>query len=134
MSGVALDPSMADSLSAIVHQKIIELGWNQEDDTSLAEYIVLMLVNGKTQDQIQSELANDLIPDVEGIPEFTGWLLQQVTRQTGESTQSQDQSLFGNTPGAGLVAQGDEQSTIFGNDEIPAAYDADMGDSAPDNA
>lgn len=134
MSGVALDPSMADSLSAIVHQKIIELGWNQEDDTSLAEYIVLMLVNGKTQDQIQSELANDLIPDVEGIPEFTDWLLQQVTRLKGGSAQPPDQSLFGNQHGAGLLEQGDEHSATFGNDEIPAAYDADMGDAAPDNA
>ena len=134
MSSTALDPSMADSLSAIVHQKIIELGWNQEDDTSLAEYIVLMLVNGKTQDQIQSELANDLIPDVDGISEFTNWLLQQVDALRGGSGARQDQPPIIQPSQAGSLDQQVDPSETMDNEEIPAAYDADMGDVAPDNA
>src|SRR5271154_6168505 len=78
MAGISLDTPLAETLSHLVQNKITEIGWGQEDDTSLAEYIVLMLANGKTQDQIASELAGDLLQDGEGIPHFTQWLFDQV--------------------------------------------------------
>src|SRR5205814_1507391 len=78
MAGISLDTPLAETLSNLVQNKITEIGWGQEDDTSLAEYIVLMLANGKTQDQIASELAGDLLQDGEGIPEFAQWLFEQV--------------------------------------------------------
>lgn len=77
---VALGTPLAEALSNVVQPKLVEVGWSGEDDTSLAEYIILMLVNGKTQEQIASELAQDLLPDGEGTVEFAQWLFDQVTR------------------------------------------------------
>jgi len=134
-SGIALETPLAEALGSVVHAKITEEGWSQEDDTSLAEYIVLMLVNGKTQDQIASELASELLQDVDGIPEFAQWLSDQVdtlrrnTASTSHSPQGVVLSLI--SPSADLVGN---QDVAQGTDDIPAAYDADMGDVAPDNA
>src|SRR5271155_2341993 len=131
-SGIALETPLAEALGSVVHAKITEEGWSQEDDTSLAEYIVLMLVNGKTQDQIASELASELLQDVDGIPEFAQWLSDQVdtlrrnTASTSHSPQGVVLSLI--SPSADLVGN---QDVAQGTDDIPAAYDADMGDVAP---
>ena len=134
---IQLETPLADALSTIVHAKITEAGWSQDDDTSLAEYIILMLVNGKTQEQIASELQSDLLPDVEGISEFAQWLLNQVEALRSGS---------GSAPAYSTQAQGSAPATSpndsaqsglateNSSDEIPAAYDADMGDLAPDNA
>lgn len=69
MSAIALETPEAQALSSAVHSKIVDEGWTQDDDTSLAEYIVLMLANGKTQDQIASELAGELLQDANGTTE-----------------------------------------------------------------
>jgi len=63
--------------------KLSELGWGSggADDTALAEYIVLMLVNGKTQDEILTELASDFLqlsPDDPGAKQFVAWLFEQI--------------------------------------------------------
>jgi hypothetical protein len=131
MSGISLETPLAEQLNAIVHQKITEEGWSTEEDTSLAEYIVLMLVNGKTQDQISSELASELLQDVDGIPQFAQWLSDQVValRSGGEAP-----SAPSNQQMADATAQAIPEYAETGNDEIPAAYDTDMGDNAPDNA
>jgi len=143
MAGISLDTPLAETLSHLVQNKITEIGWGQEDDTSLAEYIVLMLANGKTQDQIASELAGDLLQDGEGIPEFAQWLFEQVAalRNGGQPAsegfaQPQPQS----EPAAQSIPSFPDQESArnlagdAGSGEVPAAYDADMGDAAPDNA
>lgn len=131
MSGISLETPLAEHLNAIVHQKITEEGWSTEEDTSLAEYIVLMLVNGKTQDQISSELASELLQDVDGIPQFAQWLSDQVAalKNGGEAPAG---SSDHQTTDATSQALPDYTETS--NEEIPAAYDTDMGDNAPDNA
>lgn len=131
MSGILLETPLAEQLNAIVHQKITEEGWSTEEDTSLAEYIVLMLVNGKTQDQISSELASELLQDVDGIPQFAQWLSDQVAllKNGGDvPTSSTHQQMADATP------QSIPDYTENTSEEIPAAYDTDMGDNAPDNA
>ncbi len=81
-SDVALGTPLADALSNVVQPKLSEIGWSTDgDDSALSEYIILMLVNGKTQEQIASELSNDLLslaPDDTGAIEFASWLFQQV--------------------------------------------------------
>lgn len=139
MSGIQLDTPLAEALSNVVHAKITESGWSQEDDTSLAEYIVLMLVNGKTRAQIASELQSDLLPDVDGIPEFTKWLLNQVDilrkgNSVDNAKSSHSAQDVGSHPVQVYPTQEVDMPAGGGADEIPAAYDADMGDSAPDNA
>ena len=80
---VTLNTPLAEALSNVVQPKLVEVGWSTGglDDSALAEYIILMLVNGKTQDQISAELSNDLLnlgPDDSGAVDFSRWLFEQV--------------------------------------------------------
>lgn len=137
MSNIALETPLAEALSSAVHSKIVEEGWTQEDDTSLAEYIVLMLANGKTQDQIASELAGELLQDAKGTTEFAQWLFDQVNILSGGASgstpavtsQSSDQAAHAVAPD-----MAPSESAENGNSSIPAAYDMDMVDNAPENA
>jgi nuclear polyadenylated RNA-binding protein NAB2 len=121
---LAVGTPLAESLNTAVHAKLLEVGWGSEDDTSLAEFIVLMLVNGKTEDQIASELASDILPDGEGTQEFARWLFEQV------------QVLQNGNSAAGRDAQPDQQSipSFAGLDETGRPKgehpDADMGDAS----
>jgi len=74
---------LAEALLGVVGPKLAEAGWTSgaPDDNSLTEYIILMLVNGKSQDQIASELAADLLglpPDEATTHDFARWLFEQV--------------------------------------------------------
>ena len=80
---VALNTPLADALGNVVQPKLSEVGWSTGglDDSALGEYIILMLVNGKTQEQIAAELSNDLLnlgPDDTGATDFAKWLFEQV--------------------------------------------------------
>lgn len=137
MSAIVLETPLAEALSTAVHSKIVEEGWTQEDDTSLAEYIVLMLANGKTQDQIASELAGELLQDAKGTTEFAQWLFDQVNMLSGGAAapapaatpQSLEQIAQPTAQDAGISEPAEN-----GNSSIPAAYDMDMVDNAPENA
>lgn len=89
---------LAESLTAAVGSKLTELGWSSgaSDDSALSEFIILMLVNGKTQSEMTSELANDLLvlnPDDPGAGEFAEWLFKELeatnTRLNGGSMSQQ---------------------------------------------
>ncbi|KAL8691373.1 MAG: hypothetical protein Q9218_003393 [Villophora microphyllina] len=80
---VSLKTPLAEALNTIIQPKLTEIGWatGQSDDLALGEYILLMLVNGRTQDQIAAELSNDLLqlpPDDTGADDFAKWLFEQV--------------------------------------------------------
>lgn len=121
---------LAEALNSAVHAKLLEVGWGSEDDTSLAEFIVLMLVNGKTEDQIASELASDILPEGEGTQEFARWLFEQVqvlqNRESAPATDSQaDQQSIPSFPDP------DEQARPRNDhNNASATYDADMGDAS----
>ncbi|OJD18982.1 hypothetical protein AJ78_01010 [Emergomyces pasteurianus Ep9510] len=80
---IKLGTPLAEALNEAVQPKLVEVGWSTGggDDSALAEYVILMLVNGKTQDQIATELANDLLSlgpeDTEAV-DFAKWLFEQV--------------------------------------------------------
>ncbi len=79
---VALGTPLSEALSNVVQPKLSEIGWSTDgDDSALCEYIILMLVNGKTQEQIASELSTDLLslaPEDRGAIEFASWLFDQA--------------------------------------------------------
>ncbi|KAI5463041.1 hypothetical protein BGZ63DRAFT_380365 [Mariannaea sp. PMI_226] len=80
---VNLDTPLAEAITAAIQPKLLEVGWGTggADDSALAEYIVLMIVNGKTQEQIASELSGDLLglgPDDPSTLEFSKWLFEQI--------------------------------------------------------
>ena len=77
----------AAQLQNQVQSRLVELEFSTEDDAALAEYIVLMVGNGKTQEQITFELATDFLgieTDNPSVLEFGTWLSEQVSRLTGE--------------------------------------------------
>ena len=129
MAAITADTPLAEALSTTIHQRIVEESWTTEEDTALAEYIVLMLANGKTQDQVASELAGELLQDAQGTEEFSRWLFEQVAVLSGGQAPAESIS----TSTAAALEQSDEP-IADADSSIPAAYDADMGDSAPDNA
>ncbi|KIX05980.1 uncharacterized protein Z518_03954 [Rhinocladiella mackenziei CBS 650.93] len=137
MSTIALETPLAEALSSAVHSKIVEEGWTQEDDTSLAEYIVLMLANGKTQDQIASELAGELLQDAKGTTEFAQWLFDQVNILSSGATgavPAETLQLSAQGSQAAAPESASSESAQNGNSSIPAAYEMDMADNAPENA
>ena len=79
---VSLNTPLADALNAAIQPKLVEVGWAGDDnDSALAEYIILMLVNGKTQDQIAAELSGELLnlpPEDPSSLEFAKWLFEQI--------------------------------------------------------
>jgi nuclear polyadenylated RNA-binding protein NAB2 len=121
---------LADQLSKIVQPKLVDIGWtsNGLDDSALADYIVLMLVNGKTQDQIASELSNDLLnlsPEDSGARDFASWLFEQVNSLTAQANgevniQSQTQAI------PSFTTQDDMRGRQPANN---GSQDADMGDA-----
>lgn len=85
---VTLNTPLAEELSNVVHPKLAEIGWTSGglDDSVLLEYIILMLVNGKTQEQIAAELSTDLLslePGDSSAVEFSRWLFEQVNTLSG---------------------------------------------------
>lgn len=82
-TAVALGTPLAEALSNTIPSKVAEMGWSTGggEDSALTEYIILMLVNGKTQEQISNELSNDLLglgeDDTQAL-EFSRWLFEQV--------------------------------------------------------
>ncbi|KAL0938774.1 nuclear polyadenylated rna-binding protein [Colletotrichum truncatum] len=113
---VVLNTPLADALSAAIQPKLIEAGW-ASDDAALAEYIILMLVNGRTQEQIAHELATDLLglaPDDPACSDFAAWLFQQVEQLNAQ--------LNGTQPEGGNAMAGmPQQNAGFGD------MDTDMG-------
>ncbi|KAG0650677.1 Protoporphyrinogen oxidase [Hyphodiscus hymeniophilus] len=114
---VVMESPLAHALNNAIQPKLVEVGWSTGggDESALSEYIILMLVNGKTQDQIASELSGDLLnlgPDDPGARDFAKWLFGQV-----DSLNSQ---LSGHGAGAEVGVQGDSNGT----------QDADMGDAS----
>jgi hypothetical protein len=80
---VSLNTPLAEALNAAILPKLVEVGWGSggSDDSTLAEYVILMLVNGKSQDQIAAELSNDLLslpPDDPTAGQFCAWLFDQI--------------------------------------------------------
>lgn len=82
-TAVAVGTPLAEALGNAIQPKLVEMGWSSDggDDSALTEYVILMLVNGKTQEQIAGELSNDLLGLGEGDTQaldFSRWLFEQV--------------------------------------------------------
>lgn len=81
---VAAGSPLATALQNAIQPKLAEHGWTSGagDDSALSEYIILMVANGKDQQQIASELTNDLLgldPADQGPMDFAQWLFKQVS-------------------------------------------------------
>ena len=76
------DSPMALQLQQVVQAKLTEFGWTTGgDDTTLFEYILLMLANDKNEAQVAAELSNDLLdlgPENTETQQFAQWLFEQI--------------------------------------------------------
>ena len=119
--------ALAQALQNVVQPKLVEVGWGGVDDSTLAEYIILMLVNGKTQDQIASELSNDLLglgPDDRGAIDFSQWLFEQVELLNSQINNSSD-----GADGGQSEVDGEAQKNSQGN-ETQHYEDTEMADKS----
>jgi hypothetical protein len=134
MVEVQLNTPLAEALNMAIQPKLGELGWGSggADDTALAEYIVLMLVNGKTQDEITGELSADFLqlgPDDPSAKQFVQWLFEQI-----EILNAQLNGAGAQPPADGQVADGaqedysmDDTSMMDTPGEINAYVDLPSG-------
>jgi hypothetical protein len=130
---VALGTPLADALNNVVQPKLVEMEWSTGglDDSALAEYVILMLVNGKTQEQISEELSNDLLNLEEGNTaaiDFSRWLFEQVeilNNQLNVAPPNATQSIpsFSDQEAHRMSRRGSRQSGNSGD------QDAEMADS-----
>lgn len=124
---VMLNTPLAEALTTSIQPKLNELGWGSgaADDSALAEYIVLMLVNGKTQEEIASELSGEFLnlgPDDPGARDFTKWLFEQIDTLNAQQN------------GASATAAGDSAMTDGPQNDTTMGGDQDMEMAATDNA
>jgi hypothetical protein len=133
---VSVGTPLAEALQNVVLPKLVEVGWStgMQDDT-LSEYIILMLANGKAQDQIASELSNDLLdlgPDDQGAVEFAKWLFEQVQILAVKFNVADDASDAngGAADGHGDIAIGDADM-VEGADGSPSTMYASTRRSIP---
>lgn len=81
---------LGDAFHNVVQQVVAELGWNEADDYSLTKMILLLVGKGKSQENIASELSNELLglaPGDTAASNFMKWLFQQMDLLTGISAQ-----------------------------------------------
>ncbi|KAF2244846.1 nuclear polyadenylated RNA-binding protein-like protein Nab2 [Trematosphaeria pertusa] len=73
---------LATALQDLVQPKLAEFGWTTGgEDTTLFEYILALLANDKNEDQVASELSNDLLdlgPENLETQQFAHWLFEQI--------------------------------------------------------
>lgn len=94
---LVMNTELTDALASCIQPKLVDIGWSigGEDSSPLSEYICLMLVNGKNQEQIASELSGDLLglgPDDPSATEFSKWLFEQVETLSNKLSQEKDKA------------------------------------------
>lgn len=128
---VALGTPLAEALSNVVQPKLVEMGWSSDggDDSALTEYVILMLVNGKTQEQIAEELSNDLLNLGEGdtqAHDFARWLFEQVETLSRQINGQQAASGQSDAPQP-IPSTGSQEQSATGHDG--AQGDSQMSDA-----
>lgn len=142
---LTLESPLAQALSGLVQGRLEEEGWTTggTDDSALGEYIMLMLVNGKTRDQLASELSTDLLslPADDPAPHrFAQWLFDQAEQlhrqQAGPSQAAMPSVSNGEAPiesQNSMQTDDDIGTSIKGaaaNRQTRESADADMQDAA----
>jgi nuclear polyadenylated RNA-binding protein NAB2 len=137
MAGLQVESGSAQAhqIQLAAQQKLMELGWApEESDTTLSEYVTMMLVNGKEPSSVQAELGGELLgvgEDDPGAAEFTRWLFQHAQSIVGGGHNQHPQTSRQQERDLGATTVQPQRQT----DEQPAgtaAEDQAMGDvSAP---
>lgn len=124
MEEFAAGSPLSRELQLVVQPKLAECGWTTGgDDTTLFDYILLMLANDKNEAQVASELSNDLLdlgPENVETQQFAHWLFQQIDAL-------RRQLSGGNVAGNAHMSHADQnQMGGASNDVAGNAQDTDM--------
>jgi nuclear polyadenylated RNA-binding protein NAB2 len=129
MADITVDAgsSLAASIQRAAQAKLMENGWAPEEtDTTLSEYVTMMLVNGKDMAGVQSELGGELLGVGEDDPDvaaFSRWLFDEARNLSGQGASTLQQQQ----PTA-------EGMSANGNGEASAMQVEMMGDVGPGEA
>ena len=119
---IALGTPLADALTTAIQPKLMEVGWGTgSDDSALAEYIILMLVNGKTQEQIAAELSGELLglpADDPSVHTFSGWLFEQIDLLNAQLSSGQPDTIDTAVGALREAAQDGEMDTDMNANEV----------------
>lgn len=117
---------LAQAIQNAAQSKLVESGWvAEENDTTLSEYVVMMLVQGKDADGVKQELGGDLLgvgEDDPGVAEFAQWLFQHVHSISAPQEQQAPAAQNGNEQ---MLQQQEPQQ------DAPPTADAAMDDVPP---
>ncbi|KAK3695084.1 hypothetical protein B0T22DRAFT_417573 [Podospora appendiculata] len=124
---ITLGTPLADALNMAIQGKIADLGMasGSAEATAMSEYFILMLANGKTQDEIAAEIAGDLLglgPDDQTAPAFAKWLFEQIDTLHAQLG-----------PASATSAGAQNEMDIQADDPMDGGFDPDldsMGDAS----
>jgi hypothetical protein len=120
MSDFTNDSPLAIQLQHVVQPKLAEFGWTTGgDDTTLFDYILLMLANDKNETQVAQELSSDLLdlgPENTETQQFAQWLFETI--------ETLKQQLSGGD--AQTVPANEDQMNSALDDGSAAMLDTDM--------
>ncbi|PYH89790.1 nuclear polyadenylated RNA-binding protein Nab2 [Aspergillus ellipticus CBS 707.79] len=130
---------LAEMLAHVIPPKLVEMGWSSDggDDSALTEYVILMLVNGKTQEQIAGELSNDLLGLGEGDTQaldFSRWLFEQVETLNQQINGGGALGHNEPAPAQAIPSFADQETAtpqMSGFDSSAQDTDMSMGDGTP---
>lgn len=122
---VQLNTPLADALNSAIQPKLEQYGWatGGADDAALTEYIILMLVNGKTQEEVTRELSTDLLgldPNDAGLLEFANWLFSTIDALSVQfgSGDAQGDAVTGAAPAASGAPDEDQDMDMSTNEGV----------------
>ncbi|KAI9722816.1 MAG: hypothetical protein M1828_004382 [Chrysothrix sp. TS-e1954] len=89
---IAAGSKQEAALQNALQARLIEAEFISGDDSTIADYIVLMIANGKNQSEIQAEVADtlDVSAEDQRTTELVAWLFQQVRLLQGQSSSEQN--------------------------------------------
>lgn len=124
---------LATAIQQAVQPKLLQNGWvAEENDQTLAEYILMMLVNGKTEQELGPELGADLLgigEDDPTVAEFVGWLFHQV-KALGAPVKEEGMDGMEQMQSEGHVSELNAAAKDF----VVGGQDANMDDALGDAA
>ncbi|KAI0057879.1 hypothetical protein BV25DRAFT_1862778 [Artomyces pyxidatus] len=88
--GLTMGTERASALQNAIAAELMKRGYSPDADPVMAEYIIIMIINNKTQDLISSELEDLIGPEFER--SFTDWLFEEAKKGAPASELSQTQS------------------------------------------
>jgi hypothetical protein len=132
---ITLESPLAQAVANAIQPKLVEMGWSDGQESPLIEYIVLMLVNGKTQEQIATELSNDFLGLDEGDTaalEFSHWLFGQV-EQLNQQINGVPPASNATSMGQPIPSSGGFENSGQTMPQEENGQDAEMGEAGNDS-